>query len=436
MAKPLNVDRYLTRRWAYGTTPLVYYVRPAGSDNNDGLSPATAFATLEWALHWMSIAEVNQSVVIDVTGMTVSGNSVLNLGGTTLGGLNFDLDLTATAPNNFFSKAHRQIRSDLSLVQALNVTGQAFDAVSGILTLTVADALVANALRGRFAVGSVLGEYGTIRSNTGGAGPNTIEVCNILGLTAPVSAYAPGATLTFGDAGNFFEQAIYLLALCDWNLQGLTIASNGPKAASLSIYGAAPVHLTLCSIDGIQISNRAQTTIDGCYVHSHTFAQDGGSISATQTLFRSLNWLCHGSGASGLNEFVGCCFDASTAAAFGGGNVESAYNFGVENSEFDSAAQSAVQAIGGVSRLNNCVVSNSASSGIVAQDNAVLTLNNVQGTGNANYGVEAYYGAMVKRAGGTAVTGGIDDVFAGAIGAVAWAATPVTDLDQLVRVGV
>lgn len=435
MSKPLNADHYLTKRWPYGTAAIVYYVRPGGDDNNDGLTPATAFATLERALHFMAIAEVNESVIVDVTGMTISGNSVLNIGGTTLGGLNFDLDLTATSPNNFFSKTHRQIRSDLSLVQALNVTGQVTNPTSGITTLTVTDALVANALRGKFAVGTNLGEYGTIRSNTGGAGPNTIEVCNIVGLNTPIGVYEPGATLTFGDAANGFEQAIYLLALCDWNLQGLTITSNGPKASSLSVYGTAPVHLTLCAIDGLQISNHATTTIDGCYVHSHTYAQDGGTVSATQTLFRSLNWLCHGSGASGLNEFIGCCFDASTAAPFGGGNVESAYNFGVENSEFDSSVQSAVQAIGNVSRLNNCVISNSGASAVIAQDNATLTLNNVQGTGNANYGVEAYYGAMVKATGGTAVTGGIDDLFVGAVGAASWAAVPVTDLDQLVRVG-
>lgn len=435
MSAPQNADRYLTKRWPTSTPALVYYVRTGGDDNNDGLTALTAFATLERALHFMAIAQVNEEVIIDLgSDMVISGASILNLGGTTLGGLKFDLDLTATSPNNFFSKHHRQIRSELVLVSALDVTGQAFDATSGILTLTVSDALVANALRGRFAVGSALGEYGTIRSNTGGAGPNTIEVCNLVGMTLPVGAYRPGATLTFGDAANPFEQAIYLLALCDWTLQGLTITSNGPKPTALGVSGAAPVALVLCDIEGLQVTNRAATTIDGCYIHDRTFAQDGGSIRALQSYFRSLSWLCHGSGGDGLNEIVGCCIDASTAAPFGGGNVESAYNFGCENCEFDGAAQAAVQAIGGVSRLRDCVVSGSAANGILVQDNAVLSLTNVQGTGNAGYGVVLTNGAIVKAT-GSGVTGTLNDLFVGDIGAAAWTDAPLTDTDQLCRVG-
>lgn len=434
MSAPQNADRYLTKRWPYGTPEIVYYVRPGGDDNNDGLTALTAFATLERALHFMAVAEVNESVVVDITGMTVSGASVLNIGGTTLGGVNFDLDLAATSPSNFFHKQHRQIRAEPTLVQALDVTGSVTNPTSGITTLTVNDALVANALRGLFAIGGALGEYGTIRSNTGGAGPNTVEVCNISGLNAPVGAYSTGATLTFGDAANPFEQAIYLLALCDWNLQGLRISSNGPKATAIGVFGAAPVNLMFCDIDGIQITNRAATYIDGCYVRDRTYAQDGGSVRATQSYFRSLSYLCHGSGGDGLNEFVACCFDAS-ATPFGGGNVESAYNFGAESCEFADALATGIQVIGGVSRLKDCVVNDNGGSGIIAQDGATLTLDNVQGTGNGNYGAEVYYGAQIKRANGSGVTGTLNDLFVGDIGAATWADTPLTDTEQLVRVG-
>jgi len=113
--KALNADRILTRRWPYGSAALVYYVRPGGDDNNSGLSAADAFATLSRALHFMAIADVNVSVVIDVTGMTIDASEVLNLGGTTLGAINFDLDVGATAPNNFYSRRQRQIRSELVL---------------------------------------------------------------------------------------------------------------------------------------------------------------------------------------------------------------------------------------------------------------------------------------------------------------------------------
>jgi hypothetical protein len=66
---------------------------------------------------------------------------------------------------------------------------------------------------------------------------------------------------------------------------------------------------------------------------------------------------------------------------------------------------------------------------------AACTLDNVQGTGNTRYGVEGTYGAMVKRVNASAITGALGDTKPGAVAATAWGATPVTDPDQLVRIG-
>lgn len=432
--KAINADRILTRRWPYGSAALVYYVRPGGDDNNSGLSAVDAFATLSRALHFMAIADVNVSVVIDVTGMAISASEVLNLGGTTLGAINFDLDVGATAPNNFYSRRQRQIRSELVLSTPLTVTGQSFDAVSGILRLTVSDALIANSLQGLFAVGSVLGEFGNIQSNTGGVGPNTIEVANITGLTGPIGAYNYGATLQFGDAGNFFEQALYLNSLCDWNFQGLRITSNGPKTASVTVFPVAPVNFTLCRLDGVQLlEGPGVVTVDGCYV-TGTWAQDGATASVRQSFFHNVTFLCHGSGASGLNEWIGNIMQG--CSPFGGGNVESRYTFEAQNVRITGGADEGVHARFGVSRLRNVTIDNQLKSAIDVTGTTTLVLDNVQGSGNAGFGVVATYGAMVRRAGGTAVTGTTNDVFVGALGALAWAATPATDPDQLVRVGV
>lgn len=438
MAKPANAERYLTRRWAYGTAALIYYVRPGGSDNNAGLSPAAAFATLERALHFMAISDFNMPVIVDVTGMTganaLTASSVLNLGGNALGALSFDLDFTATAPNNFYSRRSKQIRSELVETQALNVTGQAFNATTGLLTLTVADALVANALRGNFAVGSVIGEMGAIRSNSGGPGPNTIQVANIVGLTGPISAYEPGATLRYGDAANFFEQAIYLNALSDWNLQGLRIESNGPKAVALSIWPNASVDLVMCDITGLEINaGGGHVTLDCCYVHDQTFSQDGATATAQQSYFRSLTFLCHGSGGSGLNEWIGDMIES--CSPYGGGNVESNYTYEMQNCQIDSGTDEGVHALFGVSRIRDTIIQNCLKSGIKADSGVTLYLDDVQGTGNVGYGVEAYYGAIVRNQSGTAITGTLNDTYVGSVGATAWGATPVTDLDQLVRVG-
>lgn len=430
---PLDADRIFTKRWDYGTAAIVYYVRTTGSDTNDGLTPATAFATFERALHFMAISDLNLPVIIDVTGMTISADAVLNLGGNVTGGLSFDFDLTATSPNNFFSRQSKQIRSELALVQGLTQTGSAFDATTGLLTVTVSDALTVNALRGKFLVGSVLGDYGVIRSNTGGAGPNTIVVARTSALTAPIAAYEPGATLTFGDAGNFFDQAIYLTALADWNFQGLTLASHG-KAVAASVWPAAPVTFALCDIAGLEVNGGAgQVTLDACYVHDASFVQDGGSVSVLQSYFRTMTFTCHGSGATGLNEWIGVIIDNSNS--FGGSNIESAYQFYLANALVDGSSSEGVQALFGVSRVQNATIQNSTRSGVLVSNTTTCTLDNVQGTGNTRYGVEGTYGAMVKRVNASAITGALGDTKPGAVAATAWGATPVTDPDQLVRIG-
>lgn len=441
MSAPQNADRYLTKRWPYGTSGIVYYVRPGGNDNNDGLSPATAFATLERALHFMAIAEVNESVIVDVTGMTgadaISGESVLNLGGTTLGGMNFDRDVTVVPPGDlFFSRRHRQIRAELQLVQALDITGQAQDPTTGLLTLTVSDAIAPGALVGKFAVSGALGEYGTIASHTDGAGPNTIQVACVTTFSVPAGtgAYAPGATIRFGDPANAFEGAIYLNALCDWTLQGLLIESNGPKAAAIAIWPQSPVDFLFCDIEGIEMNEGGGVvSFECCYLHETNFIHDGATVYATQSVFRELTFLCHGSGAAGLTEIVACMFGL-ILTPFGGGNVESRYSFYVTQCQFDNAVNAAVQAWFGISRIQQTVIQNSGGSAVVATNHVTLYLDNVQGGANVGYGVEATLGAIVSASNGTAVTGTIDDLLVGDLGAAAWADAPLSDTDQLVAV--
>lgn len=432
MAKPLNADRYLTRRWAYGTAAIVYYVRPGGNDNNNGLTDTTAFATLERALHFMAIAQVNQPVIVDVTGMTISGTSLLNLGGTSLGGISFAFDAAATSPNNFVSRRHRQIRSELVLTQALTVTNQTFNATSGLLTLTVSNSLTANALRGKFAVGSVVGEWGTIRSHTSGAGPNTIVVANTVGLTAPIGAYSPGASLTFGDPASQ-DQAIYVTALADWGFQGLTIAANS-KASAVSVWPVTPVDFVLCDIAGLDLQEGGGVvTIDGCYIHGGTFAQNGATVRATQSVFRSLQFLCHGSGASGLNEWSGVALDANLSA-FGGGNDESRYTFQLDNFEIDSAVGDGISSRFGASTMSSGIISNCGGNAVVAVGPQLLGMGTITGTGNVGFGLSATYGAIVQPSGVT-VTGTAGNLTVGAVGTTTWGSTPITDTDQLVRVG-
>jgi hypothetical protein len=300
--------------------------------------------------------------------------------------------------------------------------------------LTVSNALTVNALRGKFAVGSALSEYGVIQSNTGGAGPNTIEVANIVGMTLPIGVYDTGATITYGNAANFFEQAIYLNALCDWTIQGIRITSNGPKATAIGVWPQAPVSFTLCDIAGMELAaGSGVVTIDGCYMNGQTFAQNGATVTAQQSVFRGVSFLCHGSGASGLNEWIGVIIDSCNA--FGGGNVESRYTYEMQNCRIVSGTTNGVQARFGVSRMINSTVNSCSASGIAVFNSTTLTVDNVQGSGNVGFGVDASNGAIILRANGTAVTGTTNDLTVGALGARTWASTPVTDPTQLVRIG-
>jgi hypothetical protein len=244
----------------------------------------------------------------------------------------------------------------------------------------------------------------------------------------------PGATLRFGDPANFFEQCLYLVALCDWTLAGLFLDFNGAKAAAISIWPVGDVYLTLCDIKGVDLNVGPGTVlIDGCYVHDATFVQDGATVRALQSVFRGLSFVCHGSSDSGLNEWTGVIIDACNA--WGGGNVESRYSFSMSNCLVAGSSGHGVQALFGVSRIESSVIQSNALSGIQATNQVTLTLSNVQGAGNGAFGVDASYGAIVRNSAGTAITGASGDTSVGALGLRTWAQTPVTDPNHLVRVG-
>jgi hypothetical protein len=435
----VGINRLITRPWAADEAELVFYVRPGGDDNNDGLTALTAFATFPRAMRELDLYSVNRSCGIDCTGMTIDLDELVQSGGAQLGSINSGINLAATSPNNFFSKRNRFIRSELNPVIAeLDVTAQAFDPITGLITLTVSDALAPNQLVGMFAVGAVLGEYGVIGEHTDGAGPNTILVANQVGLTEPVGAYEPGASITTGDAADFFEQCWNHNALADWTFQGLSILHPDGKVASITVWPNAPVTFTLCAINGMTLmAGGGVVTIDACHIQSF-FAQDGATCSVTQSFFQNVDFLCHGSGSSGLNEWVGSIFRG--CAPFGGGNIESRYTFFMTGCDIAEGTGAGVQVIFGTSRLVDCEINDCVGSGVYVDQQATVYLDNVQSsdTPNGDFGCEAYFGSFVRNFNGTSVTGAGGDIVVGALGVQTWAAVSgaaLTDLDQLVRAG-
>lgn len=427
----VGINRLITRPWPADETELVFYVSPTGDDNDDGLTPATAFLTLPRAMRELDLYSVNRTVVIELeTGMTVTLAELFQSGGTQLGSINNGINLAATSPDNFFSKRNRSIRSPLEVVIAeLDVTAQAFDLNTGLLTLTVNDALAPDQLTGRFAVGAVLGEYGVIASHTVGPGPNTIEVANQVGLTEPIGAYEPGATITTGDAGDSFEQCWNHNALCDWTFQGLSILHPDGKVSAITVWPHAPVSFTMCWLQGATIhAGAGVVTLDACYVVSF-FVQDGATCSVTQSFFQGVDFLCHGSGASGLNEWVGTFFRACNA--FGGGNLESRYSFFMTGCDVADSSSAGVEALFGTSRIQNTNINTCASNAVSVSGGTTLHVDNVQGDGNIGFGCQLTYGSTVLGSGPPTVTGGGGDVKVGDLTVVDWTDLPQTDLSQL-----
>lgn len=440
MSKDFDADRYITKRWPYGDQSIRYVNATTGNDANDGLTPATAWQTLDKGLSSFAIAAVDKSWVLDLTG-TFTITNTLNLGGTMLAGLNYDLDLAATGPSNFISKSSCQLRATpTAVVTPIGITGSSTQATTGLYTINVSNVLVAGAHAGQMLLGAGLAEWARIIDN--GVGSITVATTtNPSTWTAPVGIYTEGATISAGDAANFFEGATYLVALCDWAFTGIAFTSNaGAKFAALEVIANAPIYFTQCSFDGLYMrGGPGYVTFDACDFYSsggggaQGYNHDGSTVIVRQSTFRDLEFLCHGSSDSGNNSFIQCGF-IDGLLPFGGGNVESQFSFSMNQCFFDGFASDAIHALFGNSRIQNTRIENTTGDAIQTE-NCLLTVTNVDGTtGNTAYGIRILNGAQVNVDAGTSVTGASGDILLGDAGAIAYAAVPAVDLGQLVRV--
>lgn len=440
MSKDFFADRFITKRWPYGDQSIRYVNSTTGSDSNDGLTPGTAWLTLDKGLTSFAIAAEGKSWILDLTG-TFTIADTLNIGGTMLAGLNYDLDLAATGPSNFISKSSCQLRATpTAVVTPITITLSTPQATTGLYTITVTNVLVAGAHVGQMLLGSGLAEWARIIDN--GVGTITVTTATDPATwTADIGIYTEGATIAAGDAANFFEGATYLIGLCDWAFTNIAFTSNGgSKYVALEIIAHAPLYFTQCSFDGIYLRGGAgYVTFDCCDFYSsggagsQGYNHDGSSVIIRQSTFRDLEFLCHGSSDSGNNSYIQCGFAGGTLP-FGGGNVESRFTFDVNQCYFDGFAADAIHALFGNCRVRNTLIENTTGDAIQAE-NCLLTVTNVDGsTGNTAYGIRILNGAQVNVDAGTSVTGASGDILLGDAGAVAYAAVPAVDLGQLVRV--
>lgn len=412
------------------------FLRPAGNDSNDGLTPATAWSGtitgLRKALEWYRVAGSNLAQRVDITGCTIAASELLELGGSNLGSLNFGIDFSATGPSNYAALSSFQLVATPALVVGgIAITSVVAAPTTGLWTVNVSNVLVPGAHVGQMLLGSGLGQWARIRSNTASAMEITLtgNTGNPTAWTAPIGIYTTGATLTFGDPGDFFNSsAVNLLAMADWFVSGIAFKSTaGSKPFAMQVFANMPLFLQLCDFDGLFLATSPGTiALDACYLNGFTWGFDGASAILRNCLVRNVTCNFHGSSDSGNNNFNECIFDG-LVTAFGSGNSESLFAFHVDRSLFSGALAGAISALTGKSRLSNVVISGTTGDAILA-DVLRLVCDNVQGAGNSGVGCRIQNGAQVQRLNATAVTGAGGDVVLGGSGVVAWAAAPATDV--------
>lgn len=407
-----------------GTQELRYVRSATGDDTNDGLTPATAWQSVNKGLSFLAGFSTNRLKTLDVSDSTFSADEALNFPAL-LGGNNDDLSFADPGPNNFFFRTIGQIRAAQTLQQALTVTLVTPDPVTGLPTLTVSETLTPGAHVGQFVIGSGLAEYGVCVFNDA----STLLVASTGStFTAPVGTYLPSTTWTFGDAANIFQQATYATLLSNFTFQGIDFRTNGAAKTALTVYGVMPWHIQLCKVEGLKILGGGQLGImDACHI-TRRYGQDGAPMMNRSSFFDALTFENHGDGAVGTNSYLGCYFDGCNAVL--AGNFESRMGVQMQNCEIaNSTAQGIIVRGGNVNRIQDTRIRDSASDAVLVDAPLRLRMDNVVGTGNVGHGVKAENGAQIEISGTTpTVTGTVGDVDLGGAGTTAWGAAPATDV--------
>ena len=428
-------DRFILLDWPVGTTALTWYVRPGGDDDNDGTTALTAFATLGRALREVPLYASNRPTIIDITGMTISANELLQLGGGALGStIN---TFNTPVPPLFANRRQVQIIATPTVAKALTVTSQTADGITNLTALTVSTALAANELDDTILV-DASGNYGAVHAYTTGAGPNTVYVASTATFDAATTAYVPGASLAYGDAAQGLDGAIYLTALADWYFEWVSFASvDDAKPCAMTVWAHQPVTFFGCVLNGLQVEAApAAVSLFGSVIRNGSLVLNGG-VQAQRCNLRSLGTVtCRDGRVAGNASFDQVGFTA--CAALGGGSSTSRFNCEVTQCQFDAATTYAIRCLAGNWNIANTRIDDSGASAVYVKG-AHVEMSAVAGTGNADWGVEAAWDCSVDTDSLTSVTGTFGgDVSLGSAGSIAWVSfpptLPLTDGEQLLRV--
>jgi len=415
---------------------VTWYVRSTGSDANDGTSPATAFATIQRAWEELRTNVFGLIQRIDITGMK-GANAITKTDGQLLfpaivAGLNNDLDVGASGPDNLFSQQPLQYVAEMDEILAVTINSASQDAVTNLATITVNEALTPNAHVGQMLIGSGPLEHGVIVSNTG---TDLVLATSTTAFSAPVAIYEYGAEIRAGDSANFFTSAGSVMQVeCGLLLSGIKFSSTADsKASGLAIYAEeVPVVIQQCDFVGLDVSGPQATTMDCNYFHSQggngglSLTDAGGvGVQSRHSFYDVLEfiawdtpWVILFNGwFDSPKDPVGRTHGICSRLDLENVEVQNALGVGVRSRHLDHTG------------LLNVRIANSGGDAAEFLGGVGLhVMDNVQGTGNGGFGADLKDGAQLQALNGTGVTGASGDVNLGGAGATAWAGAPATDV--------
>lgn len=414
-------------------TNVIWYVRPAGDDANDGTSPSTAFATLTRAFQALRRDGLGLRQIIDVTDM--KGANALSFGRQLdfpqiLGGENAFLDGSEGGPNNFSDLAPCVLRAEMDLIQSVTISGNTPDADTGLQTINVNETLSAGAHVGQMLIGSGFFEHGVIVANDTGSVTVAQDSAT---FTGPVGIYEPGAEIIAGDDTDSFTNSTVINATCDWTIIGVKFSSTADsKQIGLRMTGPRFVRLSQCQLTGFVADGMSTGSWDCVY----DFEQGGNSATATvrscgggglqirHSFFNTTGFEWDTPYILLINVVADNCRDEIGRSHFTGGRFE------FENVHVTNAQGVGMTTDGDhAAQLVNVKVDDSASHGIVLLGGVRRhRLSNVQGSGNSGFGCRIRHGAQASVLGGTGITGSSGECDLGAAGAVLWSSAPNTDV--------
>lgn len=375
------------------TVRNVIYVRPGGSDvTGDGKTPATAFATVQFALNTIPLViptntryvvncdTVNEAGVVRIPPFQSNGG-LFNPSPDFLGFYEAPITIQATP------KAATGVPLADTIIAAGEIVSQTADAITALETITTTKAWPVNAFQGKYIV-SATGTIAAIASNTA----TTLELCWAFGaLTAPLAIVEPNAAMA-GPAG--VTQETILIDGVDAG-----VAINGIDLSHTGAYFPAGLGLFACQEflgNMITASMRFRTGAQiaeflSAYVRTYLRIESGHQ-NLFSTYLHMTNTEIGTDGLGGIFNLGGFISDGVTGLAQGSGSIFNvAFQF--SNGDIRNAGGAGVLIQGGNSNRN--VLSalkshNNGGDGVAIAGNPGKTVNalsGVRGTANGGFGL-------------------------------------------------